>query len=114
MKQTAAHGKCGYLIFQKRVAWDSSTFLQIDLTNIKHYLYFFSLTLKMHESTQLPCAASEARRLNFHARCETFFDSLDFFFHNFYTFCFSSALLTLPSLFSLFSQHGLTLLLHFC
>jgi hypothetical protein len=42
----------------------------------------------MHESTQLPCAASEARRLNFHARCETFFDSLDSFFHNFYTFCF--------------------------
>ncbi len=26
-----------------RVAWDSSTFLQIDLTNIKHYLYFFFL-----------------------------------------------------------------------
>jgi hypothetical protein len=29
-------------------------------------------------------------------------------------FAFSSALLTLPSLFSLFSQHGLTLPLHFC
>ena len=33
-----------------RVAWDSSTFLQIDLTNIKHYLYFFFLTLRIHES----------------------------------------------------------------
>jgi len=81
-----------------RVAWDSSTFLKIDLTNINYYLYFFSLTLKMLNPPNFLSAASEARSLNFHARCETFLsaswhesfflDWLDFLLINFYSFCF--------------------------
>ena len=67
-----------------RVAWDSSTFSQNGLTNIKHYLYFFSLTLKIHELS----AANWSTPLYFPCKMRNFFDSLDFFFHNFYTFFF--------------------------
>ena len=49
--KTAAHGKCGDPIFQEaELHWTHQTFLQIDLTNIKLYLYFFFLALKTHES----------------------------------------------------------------
>jgi hypothetical protein len=63
----------------------------------------------------------------FHARCETFFcflvpciifpDSLDFFFQNFYTFCFFLFLLSFLflflSYFFIFLQHGFDFPLHF-
>jgi hypothetical protein len=100
MKQTAAHGRCGYPIFQKQICMGLINFY---LTNIKYYLYFFSLTLKIHESLNFLVPQSEARPFIFHARCETFFDSLDFLLIIFYAFgfffsmadAFSAFLLTL-------------------
>ena len=49
-KQTAAHGKCGDPIFpEAKTHGTHQTFLQNDLTNIKLYLYFFFLPLRIHE-----------------------------------------------------------------
>jgi hypothetical protein len=84
------------------------TFLQIDLTNIKLYLYFFFLDFSC---MNLSYAFSFLQALEildgstqhfFPCKMETFFDSLDFPLITFYVFWFSSAWLTLPSLFSLF------------
>ena len=61
------------LFSRSRVAWDSSTFSQNGLTNIKHYLYFFFLDLRIHESTQLPCAAKRSTPLYFPCKMRNFF-----------------------------------------
>jgi len=97
-KQTAAHGKCGNLIFQEADdTWTHQTFSQDDLTNIKLYLYFFffdlgyislSFSLMLFLSSRPWKSWMEARSLFFHARWKLFLDSLDFFLNNFYTFCF--------------------------
>jgi hypothetical protein len=104
--QTAAHGKCGDLIFlEAEDTWTHQTFSQDDLTNIKLYLYFFFLDfscMNLSYSSVLLCRKLKHAALISMQDGNFFSTRLTFFSTTSILFSFSSAWLTLPSLFSLF------------
>ena len=82
------------LFSRSRVAWDSSTFSQNGLTNIKHYLYFFSLTLKIHESLNFLVPQAKHAALISMQDGKLFLTRLTFFISSFILFAFYLFLLS--------------------